>query len=158
VCTNHCIATVAALTIANPLLLRYPAASSKHSFFYCCVPFEVSMASAATAWRKHALLYFGAILIFDKCSVDMYTLGSTNCCVTFVLKNEATSSFLTPLIFSVSTPCDKANFVASRYVVLILLITVQCKVKLSLCLIKHQTMKMYGGYRPTLFDLGIRSR
>jgi hypothetical protein len=40
---SHCIATVAALTIANPLLLRYPATTSKHSF-YCCVPLEISMA------------------------------------------------------------------------------------------------------------------
>jgi hypothetical protein len=65
--TSHCIATVAALTTANPLLrgdcrrdvftsalrsnkrgvarrgysfnccVRYPATSSKHSYFYCCV-------------------------------------------------------------------------------------------------------------------------
>jgi hypothetical protein len=41
---SHCIATVAALKMAKPLLLRYPATSSKRSFFYCCVPFEVLMA------------------------------------------------------------------------------------------------------------------
>jgi hypothetical protein len=57
VCTSHCIATVAALTIANLLLLRYPATSSKHSFFYCCVPFEVSVASIVTAWgKRHNIL------------------------------------------------------------------------------------------------------
>jgi hypothetical protein len=53
---SHCIATVAALTIANPLLLRYPATASKHSFFYCCVPLEVSMAPTVTAWGKHSTL------------------------------------------------------------------------------------------------------
>jgi hypothetical protein len=53
---SHCVATVATLTIANPLLIRYPATSSKNSFFYCCVPFQVSMASTVTAWRKHATI------------------------------------------------------------------------------------------------------
>jgi hypothetical protein len=42
--SSHCIATVAALTRVNPLLLRYLVTTSKHSFFYCCVPLEVSMA------------------------------------------------------------------------------------------------------------------
>jgi hypothetical protein len=41
-----------ALTIANPLLLHYPATSSNHSFFYCFVPFEVSRASTVTAWGE----------------------------------------------------------------------------------------------------------
>jgi hypothetical protein len=41
VCTNHCTATVAVLTIAKPLLLRYPAKSSKHSYFYCCLCYNV---------------------------------------------------------------------------------------------------------------------
>jgi hypothetical protein len=53
---SHCIATVAALTIANSLLLLYPAMTSKHSFFYCCVPLEVSMASTVTAWGKLATI------------------------------------------------------------------------------------------------------
>jgi hypothetical protein len=47
---------VMALTAANPLLLRYPATISKHSFFYCCVPFKLSMASTIIAWGKHATL------------------------------------------------------------------------------------------------------
>jgi hypothetical protein len=46
-----------ALTTANPLLLHYPAMSSKHSFFYCSVPFEVFMASTVTAGGKHATIY-----------------------------------------------------------------------------------------------------
>jgi hypothetical protein len=50
---SHCIATVAALTTANPLLLRCPATTSKHSFFYYCVPLDVSMSPAVTAWGKH---------------------------------------------------------------------------------------------------------
>jgi hypothetical protein len=54
---SHCIASVAALTIANPLLLRYPATSSKDLFFYCCVHFEVFMASTVTAWGKHATIF-----------------------------------------------------------------------------------------------------
>jgi hypothetical protein len=58
VCTNHFIATVAVLTIVNPLLLLYPATRSKNSFFYCCVPFEVSMASTVTAWGKHATICY----------------------------------------------------------------------------------------------------
>jgi hypothetical protein len=37
---SHCITTVAALTIATPLLLRCPATTSKHSFLYCCVHFR----------------------------------------------------------------------------------------------------------------------
>jgi hypothetical protein len=40
-CTNHWITTVAALTIANPLLLRYPATSSKHSYLYCCLHYNM---------------------------------------------------------------------------------------------------------------------
>jgi hypothetical protein len=54
---SHCIATVAALTIANPLLLRYPATTCQHSFFYCCVPLEVSIASTVTAWGKRHNIY-----------------------------------------------------------------------------------------------------
>jgi hypothetical protein len=33
------------------------ATSIKHSYFYCCVHFEVSMASTVTAWEKHATLF-----------------------------------------------------------------------------------------------------
>jgi hypothetical protein len=51
---SNCTATVVALTIANPLLLHCPATTSKHSFFYCCVPLEVSMAPTVTAWGKHS--------------------------------------------------------------------------------------------------------
>jgi ABC-type phosphate transport system permease subunit len=54
---SHCVATVTALIIANPLLLHYPATSSKHSLFYCCVPFKVCVASTVTAWGKHATLW-----------------------------------------------------------------------------------------------------
>jgi hypothetical protein len=51
------MAMVVALTIANSLLVCYPIMSSKHSFFYFCVPFEVSMASTVTEWGKHATIY-----------------------------------------------------------------------------------------------------
>jgi hypothetical protein len=43
---------VAALTIADLLLLRYPATSSKHSYFYCCLRYSVfteSLPSSALA-------------------------------------------------------------------------------------------------------------
>jgi hypothetical protein len=45
VCTNHCIATVAVLTIANPLLLHYPAASTHTSIVACVI----------TCLRSHCL-------------------------------------------------------------------------------------------------------
>jgi hypothetical protein len=41
---SHCIATVAALTAANSLLRCLLPSNEQHSYFYCCVPFEVSVA------------------------------------------------------------------------------------------------------------------
>jgi hypothetical protein len=63
---SHCRTTVAALTIANPLFLRFPATTSKHSFFYCCLPSE---APTVTAWGKHA-----TIIIQTKACKLLHTL------------------------------------------------------------------------------------
>jgi hypothetical protein len=62
VCTNHCTVTVAVLI--NLLssnewgVTQQRAINTRTSKaqFYCCVPFEVSMASTVTAWGKHVTL------------------------------------------------------------------------------------------------------
>jgi hypothetical protein len=59
---SQCIATVAALAIANPLLLSSPGTTSKHSFLYCRAPLEVSMASTVTACGKHATTFGPSVL------------------------------------------------------------------------------------------------
>jgi hypothetical protein len=56
---SHCIATAAALT-ENPLLLCCPETTSKHSFFFCCVPLEVPMAPTVTTSGKHATFHCNA--------------------------------------------------------------------------------------------------
>jgi hypothetical protein len=64
---SHCVATVAGLAVVNPLLLRYTARTSKHSFFYCCVPLEVPMAPTVTEWGKHVTIQLVEVIPVQAC-------------------------------------------------------------------------------------------
>jgi hypothetical protein len=82
---SYCIATVATLTIVNPLLLHYPATTSKHSFFFCCMPLKVSMSQTVTAWGKHATICFFFSCISYQCKgLPVYSC-SEHCILSFLL-------------------------------------------------------------------------